>query len=72
MVTLERIYGHLNLFETNFPIRIIGNNRYIFTFKTLFIYRYLIKHSKTYVKNKKNRFTHSSNRYNPSYVRARK
>ena len=68
---LNDIYGHLNLLKPNNPIRIIGNNRYMIPPKHYSFTDYLVKHSKIYVKNKK-RKRDSSNRYTPSYVRARK
>lgn len=69
---LSDIYGHLNLLKPNNPIRIIGNNRYMIPSKHYSFTGYLVKHSKTYVKNKKIKRDSSSNRYTPSYVRARK
>lgn len=66
---LNDIYGHLNLLKPINPIRIIGNNHYMIPPKHYSFTDYLVKHSKTYVKNRKR---DSSNRYTPSYVRARK
>ena len=67
---LNDIYGHLNLLKPINPIRIIGNNRYMIPPKHYSFIDYLVKHSKKYVKNKRKR--DNSNRYTPSYVRARK
>lgn len=74
---LNDIYGHLNLLKPINPIRINGNNPYMIPYtipsKHHSFTNYLVKHSKTYVENKKRKSDAGGyNKHNPSHVRARK